>query len=324
MILSLSQNASDDGLATNNPTPFTQPTPFPSQRYQNLERIYKKIEEGRKWLASENFERGRSIFREAQTLDDQHPLPYFYIGFTYDRDGKINEADRFYQIAEEKYLTLQKGAKQLRTRDYDTLVEMCHVLNKDSKYDSSLNLSSIALEIPSISDSKRYAAYACKGTSLFWLDRSNADRQASESAFNEALRIKESHLIYYNLGSLYASRFRNYSKAEAAYKASLRLSNDFIPAQRDLGFTYILSRNLEDGKNILKGIKDDPSVKEVTEEGLRIVNLLEESSQTGPTLLLSISSLNIFGNFTVHDFEQDSILKDPHNHDHGHDHDHDH
>ncbi len=329
LVLSLSQNASNDGLATKESKTPTQSTSSrtaskssPTQTFQNLERVYEKIEEGRKWLASDNFELAKPVFREAQTLDSEHPLPYFYLGLTYDRRGEIDEADRFYQIAEEKYSTLRERAERLRIRDYDALVEICHELNKDHKYESASNLSSIALDIPSLPDGKRYAAYACKGTSLFWLDQSEADRKASENAFNEALRIKESHLVYYNLGSLYASRFRNYSSAEKAYKASLKLSSEFIPAKRDLGFTYILSGNLENAESILEGIRENPSVKEVAEEGLRIVNVLEKSSQAPSTQLLSISSLNVFGNFTVHDFEQDLILKDPHDHDHSDDHDH--
>ncbi|MEM9219841.1 MAG: hypothetical protein AAGD25_36625 [Cyanobacteria bacterium P01_F01_bin.150] len=331
LILSLSQNALPEGSATQEPEPVERKEPLSSSQsiptFSSSQKVYEKIEEGRAQLTSEKFELARSVFREAQYLDDQHPLPYFYIGLTYDREGEIDEADRFYQSAEERYLALakQERTEQLQIRDYDALVEMCHVVNKDRKYESSLNLSSMALDIPSVPKGKRYAAYACKGTSLFWLDRSESDRKESEHAFNEALLIKDSHLIHYNLGSLYASRFRDYLNAENAYKASLSLSNEFIPALRDLGFTYILSRNPEDARNIFKEISKNHSVEKEAREGLRLADTLEVFPQVPlGQLLSSISSLNAFGNFTVHDFEQDLILKDPHDHDHGHEHDHDH
>lgn len=75
--------------------------------------------------------------------------------------------------------------------------------------------------------------------------------------------------------------------------------------------TYILSGKLREAKQMLEQVRGDS----VAEEGLRMIDTLEASSQSASTTLSNILKLNAFGNSTVHDFEQDPVLKDPHDHD---------
>jgi Flp pilus assembly protein TadD len=281
-----------------------------SEPSQILNELYGKIEQGREQLKNKNFGLARTEFKAAQALDNHHPLPLFYIGIAYDRAGNIDEADRNYEEAGKKYLAFQGKSKNLRPYDYDALIELSHVFNKDKKHESALELSSLALELQGISPKKRYAAYATKGTSLFWLDRSESDRLEARDAFVDALEIKESHLVRYNLGSLYAKLLKDNPNAEKEYSRALQLKPDFKQALRDLGFLYIIMNRLPEAESMFKQIQDDA----LAQEGLQIVSSLRTASQT--TVLADIQRLGIFGSLTVHDFEQDPVLKDEHDHDH--------
>lgn len=283
-----------------------------SEPSQILNELYGKIEQGREQLQNKNFGLARTEFKAAQALDNQHPLPLFYIGITYDRGGNIDEADRNYEEAGEKYLAFQGKSGNLRLYDYDALIELSHVFNKDKKHESALKLSSLALELQGISPNKRYAAYATKGTSLFWLDRSESDRLEARDAFVDALEIKDSHLVRYNLGSLYAKLLKDNPNAEKEYSRALQLKPDFKQALRDLGFLYIIMNRLPEAESMFQQIQGDA----LAQEGLQIVSSLRTDSQANSTVLSDIQRLGIFGSLTVHDFEQDPVLKDEHDHDH--------
>jgi len=59
-------------------------------------------------------------------------------------------------------------------------------------------------------------------------------------------------------------------------------------------------------ETMLQRIQDDA----LAQAGLRIVNFLRSSSQVNSIVSADIQRLGIFGNLTVHDFEQDAALRD--------------
>jgi len=117
---------------------------------------------------------------------------------------------------------------------------------------------------------------------------------------------KNSHLVRYNLGSLYTKLLKDNRSAEQEYKRALELKPDFKQALRDLGFLYIKMNRLLEVETMLQRIQDDA----LAQAGLRIVNFLRPSSQVNSIVSADIQRLGIFGSLTVHDFEQDSALKD--------------
>ncbi|OYT32002.1 MAG: hypothetical protein B6U94_01185 [Thermofilum sp. ex4484_79] len=193
-----------------------------------LAKDQKVLEVAKEYMNAELFEEAEDVLKMAISSGIDTPMIHYYLGFVYEKTGRLNERDKEYKIGNSK--------------------------NPDYIFPHRLEEIEILESVENATGNPKPSYYL--GNLLFYLRRFKEAVKEWEEAREKGLRYS---ILYRNLGYAYYTVYRDAQKALEMYKEAIRLDplNYRLYLEYDevcawLGLTSKRIRTLEDARKKIR------------------------------------------------------------------------